>query len=398
MRSRGIVAALVAVALAAAGCGGADPAGQGNALRVTFIASQSGPLSPYSQYIVDSARAAVDRVNGTGGLLGRPIELDVRDDGTEPTRAVNAAQEVLAGDDPPDILIPGMFSATTLPVLPLANRARVFTVSIASTPAGNDPATYPYNFGAQATGVDFVAGLVRRLQETGVGRIAVATADNESGRSTVTALEQASGPAGIAITGTQFLNPSTVDATAALSGLQATDPQQLVVVGISGALVGTILKDRAKLGWTVPVLTDVTTSANDLVALAGGQQNLDGVVNQAIPYTVAGDPQRDTPGFVAFAEDYLSTVTAPTVTIGSMQAGWSVIAFIQGVVTKAGSTDPDALRGAAESMQLSDMPLWFSTSGQSGLSATNHYMRFEEYRYLPAGPLDDTGSLVPPQT
>lgn len=398
MRSRGIVAALIVVALAVGGCGGPQPttADGPKPFRLTFIASQSGPLAPYTAYILDSAAAAVKQVNAGGGLLGRQVELDVRDDGTEPTKAVNVAQDVLSGDELPDILIPGLFSATTLPILPVATRAKMFTVSVATSVAGNDPAKYPYNFGAQATANDFVAGIVKHLQEAGVGRVAIATADNETGHSTVTSLQQAVGSAGITITGTQFLNPSTVDATAALSGLQADDPQQLLVVGISGQLVGTILKDRAKLGWTVPVVTDATTSANDLVALAGGQQNLTGVLCEGLPYTIAGNALRGTPAFDLFARSYLSTVSKPTVTIGTMQAGWSAVAFIQGIVQKAGSTDPDALKKAAESLQISDMPLWFSTSGDLGLSPSNHYVRFAQQLFVPAGPLDETGSLVPP--
>jgi len=60
--------------------------------------------------------------------------------------------------------------------------------------------------------------------------------------------------------------------TSQLQQLQATKPQALFMQGF-GSPVGVILSSRAKLGWTIPTIGDLTASTTPLIStLAGTNQ------------------------------------------------------------------------------------------------------------------------------
>src|SRR5690349_10760439 len=53
--------------------------------------TQSAFLDPYKK----GMEMALDEINGKGGLLGKKVELVLRDDGTNPGDAVRAAEELI---------------------------------------------------------------------------------------------------------------------------------------------------------------------------------------------------------------------------------------------------------------------------------------------------------------
>ncbi|WP_072801618.1 ABC transporter substrate-binding protein [Rhodococcoides yunnanense] len=396
-----LLALVFATTVALTGCASdeeSDTESPGDAaqpFRVTFIASVSGPLAPFAIAHTAAVKAAAGVINDEGGILGRQVEVTIVDDGGEATKAVNAAQSIVNEDVLPDVVIPGNFSASTIPVLPIFARADIPTVSIATASEGNDPEKYPLNFGVSNTPAQSMKGLTDYLKEEGIASIAVVAANNETGRSTLATLEQNAEAEGISITDSQSLDSSTVDATAALSKLQSSNPEALVVIGLGGALPGTVFKDRTKLGWDIPTITDVTTTSTDLVTLAGGSQNLNNVVEQELHYAVVGDPLQATDAFGKFLPAYLEQDPKPGLPMGALAAGWGAMSLIQGAFDAAGSTDPDEFKSAAESLTTEDAPLWFQTPGPSlGLSPDNHYVDYGSYVYAPAGPRDSTGSLT----
>jgi ABC-type branched-subunit amino acid transport system substrate-binding protein len=59
------------------------------------IATTSGPLAAEDQGYLDGMRLAVQEIDGGGGVKGRPLALDVYDDGGEPDRATQAIDQAL---------------------------------------------------------------------------------------------------------------------------------------------------------------------------------------------------------------------------------------------------------------------------------------------------------------
>ena len=64
-------------------------------VRLGLMPPMSGLVDMYGTEIVRAARLACDEINQRGGVLGRPLELIVEDDGSLPPTAVAAAQRLV---------------------------------------------------------------------------------------------------------------------------------------------------------------------------------------------------------------------------------------------------------------------------------------------------------------
>src|SRR3954452_23714991 len=85
------------LALAAAAAGLARPArAEAEPIRIGWLAALTGPLASPSIGFDRGVRWATDEINGRGGINGRMLEIITRDTQGDPTKAVNATQEVIS--------------------------------------------------------------------------------------------------------------------------------------------------------------------------------------------------------------------------------------------------------------------------------------------------------------
>jgi branched-chain amino acid transport system substrate-binding protein len=113
--SRRLFASLtLAAALVLPGLAVAQPA----PVKLGLLAPLTGTGGPYGREEEEAARAAVRIINEAGGVLGRPLELVVADDETQPTAGVAAARKLIDVDKV--VSIGGVWSsAVALAVKPI---------------------------------------------------------------------------------------------------------------------------------------------------------------------------------------------------------------------------------------------------------------------------------------
>jgi branched-chain amino acid transport system substrate-binding protein len=68
---------------------------QSGPLRIGLITPLSGPQEFIGTYVKNGAEVAVDQINKAGGILGRQVALEIRDDKANPAAALAAARELL---------------------------------------------------------------------------------------------------------------------------------------------------------------------------------------------------------------------------------------------------------------------------------------------------------------
>lgn len=102
---RAVIAAFaVALAVAAAGCGGSDENDGGgdsassDPITIGYLAGTTGFAAPLAESQLAGAQIAVERINAAGGVLGRPLRLSVRDDQSDPEVAVRQARDLVLSD------------------------------------------------------------------------------------------------------------------------------------------------------------------------------------------------------------------------------------------------------------------------------------------------------------
>lgn len=108
--------------------GDGEPVAEGEPIRVGIVTSTSGLLSSYGNAYLDGLDAGIDyATDGSGAVNGRPIELEVVDDGGEPDQAISAAVDLVGQGI--TILAGSASSGVAVQMAPFAEENEVLFIS-----------------------------------------------------------------------------------------------------------------------------------------------------------------------------------------------------------------------------------------------------------------------------
>ncbi len=165
----------MAILLAAAGCRSQE--GEAVRLGVAIPAATTGGRS-----VQRGVELAVEEFNAAGRLRGRTVELDVRDDGGSPDRAIVVAAELR--DDPRVVAVVGhVNSSATLAAAGVYNDPRNGVLEI--SPTASSPQVSgagPWTFRVSPTDLAYGPAIARWLSDEGIRRAAVLYLNDEYGR------------------------------------------------------------------------------------------------------------------------------------------------------------------------------------------------------------------------
>jgi branched-chain amino acid transport system substrate-binding protein len=145
LRSSRLMAALAIAAIAAVGvgCGGDDDdsASSDDPIRIGVSLPLTGEFSQPGKAAQQGYEVWVDTVNEEGGLLGRQVELIVRDDASDQNTVVADYNALIQREDV-DLLLGTFSSLLNLPASAAAERNRMLYVE----PAGGAPEIFERDF------------------------------------------------------------------------------------------------------------------------------------------------------------------------------------------------------------------------------------------------------------
>jgi len=192
----------------------------------------SGPLTgQYAQYGADWKRGfdlAVDEVNGSGGIAGRPLAYTFEDTEADPRQAVAVAQKFVS--DPRVLIELGDFSsAASMAASPIYQRGKLvqfgFTNSHPDFTKGGD---YMWsNAPNQADDMPVLAGYAARL---GLKKFAVAYLNSDWGRTSKDLFVKAAQASGATVVAAEAYLPDEKDFRSLLVRLRDAKPDSLVLV------------------------------------------------------------------------------------------------------------------------------------------------------------------------
>lgn len=201
-------------------------------IKVGQTTALSGPLGDLGLAMHNGAKACFNILNARGGIQGTPVELVVRDDGYDTTRALNNAVELIAD---PDMfsLFNCMGTPMTAAILPKVKASGIplfapFTGAVAVRPKDMRNVFY-----IRPSYPDEGERLVQHLDTIGIHRIAVAYQNNAFGKEIFEGVR-------LAMARRKMLEPiaatvetNSTDATDAAARIAAQRPDALLV-GIAG--------------------------------------------------------------------------------------------------------------------------------------------------------------------
>jgi len=329
------------VLLAAASAQAAEP------IRIGLTTILSGPMYDRGQSEQYGAQLAVDRINASGGVLGRPLELFYADNACKPEIGVPATKRLIDTEHVP-VIIGALCTPVTHAIMPVVAEAKVPLVI--ATSAGQDfvdasgAGGNAYAFKTIPSEVDIARGLIRYLASQKVKSIAVVADSGAFQQANAKAMAKAAEDAGIKITNQETIAEGT-DFSALLDKLKAGAPDRLLLLLVPSTPA--FFKAYEAKGWKVPLTGRIDfNAANAAVSPQfrerGGLAETTGVV--------VFTPLLDRPGVKDFVAAYQAHY-------GLMPTQRSFFVFeatnlVADAIRRAGQADPAAITAALKSTSM----------------------------------------------
>ena len=339
-------AALLATAALLAGAGSAGAAG--DPVRVGFAADLTGACAALAEDGLNGARIAAAEINAAGGILGRPVELIVRDTQTKPDEGAKVVRALIA-DDHVDVLTGVCSSAVMLAESAVSGELKVpFYAAIGSTQRANIELFQPYFWQIQANAtMEAYAAADYVAQKPEWTRISFLGSDYEWGHTSVAAFTER----------LKALRPDVelaepiyakVGETAMAPYITAVLAQKpdAVFAPLFGPSLGAVLKQGQGFGFFQRTAL-VTLMTVDTLQSQGAAIPADNV------YGIARAPffaLAQTPEVTGFVDAYRAAY-------GEYPTDWSINAydglmFYAAAAAEAGSVDPDQIMPAVGAIEV----------------------------------------------
>jgi len=216
--------------------------------RLGLLIPQTGSVDDSGESLTEVATHAINIVNASGGILGRDIELVVRDEGSDSATALAAVDDFI-NEDHIDALIGPMSSPIALSVLPRLVENKIGSCSPTATAVSL--ASFPDNgLFVRTTPSDILASeaMAQLIGQTGVVETLVAYPDDPFGRAFVAEIRRSLAVQGIAIVNEVAYDTDSSDGTPIAKELTADPNSVITLIGDSesgGRLLNSLLDTKS---------------------------------------------------------------------------------------------------------------------------------------------------------
>lgn len=329
--TRGLLAAMLVVAVAVCGRQEAPQIAGAQVVKLGFAAPLTGPQSHYGHEMRAGVVLALDEINaGKPAIGGRPVvfELLVEDDQADPRQGTVVAQKLA------DAKIAGMLghfnSGTSIPAAKVYSDAGIPQIAMATAPAYT---AQGYRTAFRAMTSDIQQGSVVgrfAVEKLGAKRIALVDDRSAYGQGLADEFEKSAKAAGAEIVRREFTNDRATDFAAVLTAIKPDKPD-VIFFGGADAQAGPMAKQMRQLGIQARLMGGEMLKSPKFLELAG--DSAEGTIA-----SLAGLPLEQMPGGRDYAARYKARFAAEVQTYSpyAYDATKAMVAAMQ----RAGSAEP----------------------------------------------------------
>jgi branched-chain amino acid transport system substrate-binding protein len=341
---------LTAVALAASLGATFTSARAADPIKIGVQGPFTGGSSSMGVSMRDGVRLAVDEINKSGGVMGRPLALVERDDEAKNERGVQIAQELINKEK---VVATVGYINTGVALasqrfyqdakIPVMNN--VATGSLVTHQFDDQPENYIFRNAAHDS-IQAPMIVEEAITRRGFKKVAILADSSNYGQLGRDDLEKALALKSIKAVAVEKFNVKDVDMTPQLLKAKEAGAEAILTYGI-GPELAQIANGMTKLGWKVPMIGSWTLSMANFIDNAGP-----GGEGARMPQTFVQEPT--TPKRQSFIINYLKTFNPKNARIDSPVSaaqGYDSIYLLASAIKQAGTTEGPKIKAALEDLK-----------------------------------------------
>ena len=236
-------------------------------ISIGYLPALTGPSSSTGIGINRGVQLAVQEINAAGGIDGRQLELVVRDTQSEPTKAVNAAAELIHSHKVSVMLGP-VNSGESLAVVPLLARSNTLHLHPCWVDTLTDPKKYPMCFRNAPTNQQIGAAanryVVDVLKRKKVAVISDTTGYGTASVNTYVPMLKAMNADVVYQGNIDAANP---DLTPEILRMRSAGAEAIMPWSVNPGFLSRIINTRGQMQWDVPIVGQTTLGSGQTQAL-----------------------------------------------------------------------------------------------------------------------------------
>ena len=352
-----ITMAFSCIAFAIAAPTTADP------IKIGAIFGVTGPAAYLGAPEEKTARMVVDNINKEGGILGRQVQLIVKDSGASAEKAISFAKQLIDEDNVVAIIGPTT-SGESMAIKDICQKAAMPLLSCASAETITTPVA-KYVFKVPPKDNYIAEWLYQTMNKMGISKIGVIAANTGFGNGGKAQLDKYAAKYGITIAISESYDANATDLTALLTKVNAAGVQAVVNWSIEPAQA-IVAKNMKQLKMPQQLFQSHGFANIKYVEAAG--EAAEGIIFPCARLIVADQlPDSNTQKklLVKYNADYKAAFKEDASTFGGH--AYDALYILKAAIEAAKSTEPDKIASAIEGIKS-----FSGTGGVFNFSAEDH--------------------------
>lgn len=312
-------------------------------IKIGLITPLSGIYAPDGIQVQQGAQVAADELNAAGGIMGRPVQILAQDEGSATSDTVNAAQ-ILVNQQKVDFMMGPYFSGDVRAVLPITTSQKIVQILTVSSLDGlMVPPQNQYLFRVTLPDSGYAVMAIAWLNMIHAKSFVYEAEDYGYAHEIGSFLTNQSASAGLTMLSADYFPDTATDYSSAINKIASLKPDGVVVV-----MEGTNGIDFQKQYGSNPAVSKIAIfHLETLLILPTNAQSINTAVPNGVNDVFVGPISTITSKTAAFQQTF-SQKYGITASHYAMD-GYDGVMVLANAVTKAGSTDSDAVANALTS-------------------------------------------------
>ena len=332
-------------------------------IKIGAIFAVTGPAAYLGAPEEKTVRMLVDDINKNGGILGRQVQLVIKDSGASSEKAISFARQLIEEDNVVAIIGPTT-SGESMAIKDICQKAGMPLFSCASSETIVSPVA-KYVFKSPQKDNYIVEWLYQTMNTMGISRIGVIAANTGFGNGGKAQLEKYASKYGIEIAIAEVYDANATDLSSLLTKVNAVGVQAVVNWSIEPAQA-IVAKNMRQLKMEAQLFQSHGFGNIKYVEAAG--EAAEGIifpcgrllVSEQLP---ASNPQKKL--LMKYSADYKALYREDASTFGGH--AYDALTILKAAIESARSTESDRIVQAIEGLQN-----FSGTAGIFSFSATDH--------------------------